>query len=195
MSQEEDIGDIDTTVLRATLAWAPNDEWLVTGMINSQSMDVDGISTWEPNIGELSQVRYNKETKEDDWYVATLVIEGDLGFADFTSATGYMDRDITYNLDASTYLHQFQGVGGVYYNSLDIYTFGTVYASAYTYSRFPRYNGGIIGWTPGPGPVYLLHHGTPGRAGDDEQLMIRANALHRNSGLRPRPMRTSASSG
>ena len=148
---EDDVGDIDTTVLRGTLAWAPSDDWLVTGMINSQKMDVDGIATWEPGLGELQQIRYHDESKEDDWYVATLVVEGDLGFADFTSATGYMDRDIVYDLDASTYLHQFQGVGGVYYNSFDIAYFGTAYASTYTYA-IPAYNGAISGWTPGPGP-------------------------------------------
>ena len=118
--EKDDIGDIDTTALRLTAAWAPNDDWLVTGMFNYQDVEADGIASWHPAIGDLEQVRYKPETKEDDWYMLTLVVEGDLGFADFTSATGYMDRDIVYDLDASTYLHQFQGSGGVYYNMLDV---------------------------------------------------------------------------
>lgn len=148
---EDNIGDIETQVLRLTAAWAPNDDWLITGMYNYQDMHVDGISTWHPELGDFKQIRFKEETKDDDWYIATLVIEGDLGFADFTSATGYMDREVVYNLDSSTYLHQFQGVGGVYYNMFDIAYFGTNYASTYTYS-IPAYNGSITGWTPGPGP-------------------------------------------
>ncbi len=141
---EDDIGDIDTLGLRLTAGWALNDNWLVTGLFQYQGMEVDGIASWEPALGDLNQIRFKKETKEDDWYIGTLVIEGDLGFADFTSATGYMDRDIVYDLDSSTYLHQFQGIGSVYYNMLDI-----VYYSTYTYD-IPAYNGSITGMTPGP---------------------------------------------
>ncbi len=155
---EDNIGDIDTNVLRLTAAWQPNDAWLVTGLYNYQSTHVDGISSWEPGLGDLNQVRFKNETKDDDWYIATLVIEGDLGFADFTSATGYMDRDIVYNLDSSTYLHQFQGQGAVLYNSFDI-----AYFDAYNITvGYPAYNGTITGWAPGPGlsvngyPTYLI---------------------------------------
>ncbi|MBT8078865.1 MAG: TonB-dependent receptor [Gammaproteobacteria bacterium] len=148
---EDDIGDIETNVLRVTGTWAPNDAWLITGMYNYQSTFADGIASWEPDAGDLNQIRFNSETKDDDWYIGSLVIEGDLGFADFTSATGYMDREIVYDLDSSTYLHQFMGVGGVYYNMFDIAYFGTNYASTYTFS-IPAYNGSITGWTPGPGP-------------------------------------------
>jgi len=148
---QDDIGDIDTLGLRLTAAWRLNDDWLVTGLYQSQDVDVNGIPSWHPEFGDLNQIRFKKETKDDDWYISTLVIEGDLGFADFTSATGYMDREITYDLDSSTYLHQFQGVGGVYYNMFDIAYFGTAYASVYTYA-IPAYNGSISGWTPGPGP-------------------------------------------
>ncbi len=117
---EDNIGDIATEVVRLTLAWEPNDDWLVTGMYNYQNSFADGIASWNPELGDLNQIRFKNESRDDDWYVGTLVIEGDLGFANFTSATGYMDREIVYNLDQSTYLHQFQGIGAVYYNALDI---------------------------------------------------------------------------
>ncbi len=147
---KNDIGDIETQGLRLTLAWELNEDWLVTGLYQLQNLEADGIGSWNPQVGELNQIRFKDETKEDDWYIGTLVIEGDLGFADFTSATGTMTRDIAYDLDASTYLHQFQGIGGVYYNMFDITYFGTAYASTYTYD-IPAYNGSITGWTPGPG--------------------------------------------
>jgi len=146
---EDDIGEITTTTFRLTAGWQLNDDWLVTGLYQYQDTEVDGISSWDPASGDLNQIRFKKETKDDEWYIATVVVEGDLGFADFTSATGFMNREIVYDLDSSTYLHQFQGVGGVYYNSLDIASvvyYGEVY-STYTYS-IPAYNGSITGFTP-----------------------------------------------
>ncbi len=166
---EDNIGDITTQGIRLTGAWAPNDKWLLTGMYNYQNTDVDGISSWNPEFGDLNQIRFNKETKNDKWYIATLVIEGDLGFADFTSATGYSEREIVYDLDQSTYLHQFQGVGGVYYSMWEIaypngFYYGPVYNSpeeiadncppayAYCYAPFggivayAAYTGSITGW-------------------------------------------------
>jgi len=154
---EDNIGDIETQGVRLTAAWALNEDWLVTGLYQYQGMHVDGIASWHPEFGDLNQIRFKNETKDDDWYITTLVIEGDLGFADFTSATGFMKRDIVYDLDSSTYLHQFQGIGGVYYNMFDIAYFDHVYYnlaySTYTYS-IPAYNGSITGWAAGPGPNY-----------------------------------------
>ena len=145
---EDNIGGIDTEVLRLTGAWAPNDDWVVTGMYNYQSMSVDGIASWNPSLGDLNQIRFKNEVKDDDWYISTLVIEGDLGFADFTSATGYMDRNIVYDLDSSTYLHQFQGLGGVYYNTFEIAYFPMGYYYAYASTAiYPAYTGSITGWT------------------------------------------------
>ena len=147
---EKDVGDIETDVLRLTADWQLNDNWSITALYNYQGTFVDGIASWEPALGDLNQVRFKKETKNDDWYVGTLVIEGDLGFADFTSATGYMDREIVYNLDSSTYLHQFQGQGAVLYNSFDI-----AYFPYYNITvGYPAYNGSITGWAPGPGVSY-----------------------------------------
>ena len=146
---EDDIGDIDMDVLRLTAAWEPNDKWSVTGMVNFQSMHADGIASWEPAHGDLNQIRFKDESRDDDWYVATLVFEGDLGFADFTSATGYMERESVYNLDQSTYLHQFQGVGAVVYNGLDIAYFpaSTAGVSYNLTVAYAAYAGAITGWT------------------------------------------------
>ena len=148
---EDNIGGIETLGLRLTAAWALNDDWLVTAMYQGQDSHVNGIPSWHPEFGDLNQIRFKKETKDDEWYINTLVIEGDLGFASLTSATGYMNRDVVYDLDSSTYLHQFQGIGGVYYNMFDITYAGTYYASTYTHD-IPAYNGSITGWAPGPSP-------------------------------------------
>jgi|GEM_PF-715136 len=163
---EDNIGDIEVQGVRLTGAWQANDDWLITGLYQYQSTYVDGIASWHPELGDLNQIRFNKETKNDDWYIGTLVIEGDLGFADFTSATGYMHREIVYDLDQSTYLHQFQGVGGVYYNMwevaypngffyYDLYDNIAAYCGTDPYCYVPfggtvayaAYAGSITGWT------------------------------------------------
>ncbi|MGI9263552.1 MAG: TonB-dependent receptor [Gammaproteobacteria bacterium] len=181
---EDNIGDYEVDVVRLTAEWVMNDAWSVTGMYNYQRAHVDGIASWNPQLGDLKQIRFKNETKDDDWYIASLVFEGDLGFADFTSATGFMSREIVYDLDNSTYLHQFQGIGAVYYNSLDIAYFpsgiyynddntgntncadaGSVTAYCYIPSNltyyYPAYNGSITGWAPNglndySYPTYLI---------------------------------------
>jgi len=142
----DNIGDIETQGLRLTGAWQLNENWLATGLYQYQNTYADGIASWHPEFGDLNQIRFNKETRDDEWYIGTLVIEGDLGFADFTSATGYMRRDVVYDLDQSTYLHQFQGVGGVYYNMLDI-----AYPEGYYYYDF---YGNIAAYDCEPEPGY-----------------------------------------
>jgi outer membrane receptor protein involved in Fe transport len=150
---EDDIGDIETTGLRLTGAWALNDEWLATAMYQYQDMEVDGIASWHPELGDLNQIRFNKEVKDDSWYIATLTFEGNLGFADFTSSTGFMKRDIIYDLDSSTYLHQFQGIGGVIYNAYDLYAL----SSSTLTVGYPAYTGSITNWAQGPrASTYLI---------------------------------------
>jgi len=149
---EDNIGDIETQGLRLTGAWQLNDDWLVTGLYQYQSTYVDGIASWHPELGDLNQIRFNKETKNDDWYIATLVFEADLGFADFTSATGYTRREIVYDLDQSTYLHQFQGVGAVYYNMWEV-----AYPNGFYYYD---YYGNILTYCPTTDPCYVEFGGT-----------------------------------
>ena len=158
---EEDIGDIDTQGIRLSAGWQLNDDWRVDAMYQYQTMDAEGVGSWEPHLGDLNQIRFKDETKSDDWYLTTLVIQGDLGFADFTAASGYMDRQVIYSLDSSTYLHQFQGVGAIVYNSFDIYTnvvYGATGMDRYNATVYwaNAYSGSITGWenTGFPGPYY-----------------------------------------
>ena len=113
---EDDIGDVETTGARLTAKLALNENWSITAMGMFQSTEADGLGSFDPAVGDLKQIRFNKESRDDDWYVTTLVVEGDLGFADFTSATGYSDREIVYNLDSSQYNQQF-ALDGLYINA------------------------------------------------------------------------------
>ena len=121
---EDDIGDVETTGARLTAKLALNENWSITAMGMFQSTESDGLGSFDPSVGDLQQIRFKNESRDDDWYATTLVVEGDLGWANFTSATGYSERDIVYNMDASQYNQQF-ALEGLYKNAIG----GPIYAS------------------------------------------------------------------
>jgi hypothetical protein len=50
---------------------------------------------YDPSVGDLQTVKFNKEIRTDEWIQTSLVIEGDLGFAQLVSATSYYDRELS----------------------------------------------------------------------------------------------------
>lgn len=150
---EDDIGDVETTGGRLSAKLQINDDWSVTAMAMFQNMDVDGFDSFDPSIGDLKQVRFKKESRKDDWYLSTLTFEGDLGFADFTASSGYMKREIVYNLDTSAYNQQF-AKDGMYLNAQDVYNAFRASSNPAQYSAtaYTAYNAsymmGISSWSP-----------------------------------------------
>jgi hypothetical protein len=81
-----------------------NDDWTMTAGIIYQKTKSDGRSEHDPvHAGDLNLVRFKPEFEFDhqDWTQYALTFEGDLGFADFVSATAYFTRDWTYTQDTS----------------------------------------------------------------------------------------------
>ena len=66
-------------------------------------------------MGDLQTIKFNKEIRTDEWTQTSLVIEGDLGFAQLVSATSYYDRDFLYANDTQSYAAYFHYSFGVYY--------------------------------------------------------------------------------
>ncbi|MGD9599811.1 MAG: TonB-dependent receptor [Steroidobacteraceae bacterium] len=88
---------------RVAALWKINDRWTADLGYITQYSTADG--TWEsdPALGDYKVTRFFPEYRTDDWWQASLTIKGDLGFADFTSATSYYDRYVTYEWDNMTY--------------------------------------------------------------------------------------------
>jgi iron complex outermembrane receptor protein len=131
---DDDVNSSKTIGGRAALRWFINDDWTVdiAGII--QNLDVDGFGDVNLDVGEREQVRFENEELSDDWYQISLSLEGNLGFADTVLTGSYFNRDLTYEADASDYLHDFdQQEDPTYFNSADEY-----YTIEYDFTGAPR---------------------------------------------------------
>jgi outer membrane receptor protein involved in Fe transport len=111
----DDINDVNWLGARASIRWLVNDNWTVTATANYQDLESDGYMDYDPSVGDLETVKFAKETRTDEWLQTSLVIEGDLGFAQLVSATSYYDRDTFYVHDTQSYAAYFHYAFGLYY--------------------------------------------------------------------------------
>jgi outer membrane receptor protein involved in Fe transport len=132
---DDDINGIDYSGGRATLRWLPNDNWTVD--VGAVYQYMEGNSYSEDNVErsgrELAVVRFQDESREDEWLQTSLTVQGDLGWGQLTSATSYFTRKIEYFQDNTDY---------TFYLS---YNFAAYYAN---YDLGPDPRG--LGWADGP---------------------------------------------
>ena len=113
---------------RVSLLWDITENWqtIVGGLY--QEDDNQGHWGWDPYLGENKVTRFFKDYRQDEWWIASLLITGDLGFATLTSSTTYLERDINYEWDNANYEQGKTAIWGYYgalYNSN--YTWGTTF--------------------------------------------------------------------
>ncbi len=128
---------------RLGLRWNATEKWTVDLNGIFQNYQLDGFADVDlndtspndlslyadtsvfPTLGEYDQIRFSTEDWEDEWYQASLTVEGDLGFADLVVTGAYFDRESSYNADSTAYLQAFQQVGDYFRESgpYNIYDF------------------------------------------------------------------------
>ncbi len=119
---KDDINEVNYYGGRISARWFINDDWTATAGIIYQNTESDARSEHDPeHAGELNVVRFKPEFEYDkqDWTQYALTIEGDLGFAEFVSATAYFTRDWEYTQDTSVSYASYFGTfcySGYYYN-------------------------------------------------------------------------------
>lgn len=119
---EDDFNDVDYVGGRISARWLLNDNWTVTAGFIHQDTDSKGRPEHDPAFaGELNVIRFKPDFEYDrqDWTQYSLTIEGDLGFAEFVSATSYFTRDWEYTQDTSVGYASYFGTfcySGYYYN-------------------------------------------------------------------------------
>jgi outer membrane receptor protein involved in Fe transport len=114
----EDINEVDWQGARASIRWLVNDNWTVTATANYQDLEANGFNDYDPAVGDLDVIKFAREFRTDEWMQTSLVIEGDLGFAQLVSATSYYDRDMFYQHDTQSYAAYFHYLlGKCYYTN------------------------------------------------------------------------------
>lgn len=108
---EDDINDYSGGGLRGTVLFKPTEDWFVTAGIIYQQSALDSLFDFNPAFGDLNTIRFKDENREDDWYNLSLTIEGDVGFADLTMASGYHSRIIDYDIDSTAYMTAYRDAG------------------------------------------------------------------------------------
>jgi outer membrane receptor protein involved in Fe transport len=104
---EKDWNESTTTGGRIALRWNVVNNWTGTLSAAFQNNESDAESTYDRTIGDLQVVAFSADTHEDDWAQFALTIEGDMGWANFVSATSYFTRDTKYNQDTASYTAYF----------------------------------------------------------------------------------------
>jgi len=141
-SVKKNFNETTTTGLRALLKIDLNDNWSITPGIMFQISDVDGRSDHNPEFfGDLETGLLWPATGTDDWYQASLTLNGSIGDIDIVYAGAYLDRDQNYEYDYSDYTEywayyltnpNYYDAPGycVYYNAAYECAIGTQYVGA-----------------------------------------------------------------
>ena len=104
---EEDWNENTMTGGRVAGKWFINDDWSATLAANFQNVESDAENTYDPTVGDLQLIAFYPDRRTDDWQQYALTFEGDLGFAEFTSATAYFTRESFYSQDTTAYAAYF----------------------------------------------------------------------------------------
>ena len=138
--------EVTKTGLRALLKIDLNENWSITPGIMAQNSDHEGY--WEHNpefFGDLETGRLWPATGNDDWYQASLTLDGSIGDVDVIYAGAYLDREQNYEYDYSDYTEYWAYYQAyysasdpwcVYYNDVDECAIGTQYV--YAQNNFTR---------------------------------------------------------
>lgn len=99
-------------LFRLAMLWKPSDSWQITPGIYYQTKSQNDATVYWPVYSDPGQdVYYNGNPERvptnDEFYLASLKVEGDLGFADFISNTSYFNRHT---------LSSYGGLTGTTYN-------------------------------------------------------------------------------
>jgi iron complex outermembrane receptor protein len=100
---EDDINDTETTGWRLALRWQVNENWAATLSTLHQEIDAGSPADYDRFVGELETIKFDEEFREDEYDMHSLVLEGDLGFAQLVSATSYYEREIVTRTDITNY--------------------------------------------------------------------------------------------
>lgn len=103
---------VDTLGGRAALGIELDDDWTITPAIQAQRQRINGFFGQQSTLGRRQVSHYFPENAKDDWYQASLTVEGKIGKWDLTYAGGYMYRSTPADSDYSDYSYFYDALYG-----------------------------------------------------------------------------------
>jgi iron complex outermembrane receptor protein len=101
---EDNFNSANYAGARFGLSYLINDEWDLLVQHTQQSLDTEGVFSYDPNLeGESSTNRFTPENNNDDFGLTTWTLNGRLEHLDIVYTGGYLDRDINSTIDYTGY--------------------------------------------------------------------------------------------
>ena len=119
---EDNYNDASYTGGRIALAVKLTEDWSIDVMHARQSLDTDGVFSYEPGVGDLKVTQFNPNTLEDKFNLTTLTLTGRLGMLDLIYSGSYLNHRAVQVADYASYsniglyLPYYECDRGVYYN-------------------------------------------------------------------------------
>jgi iron complex outermembrane receptor protein len=122
---EDDTNDAIYAGVRFGMSYLINNDWSLLVQHTAQSLETEGVFSYDPNLeGESSVNRFIPEDNDDEFGLTTWTLEGRLDKLDIVYTGGYLDREISSTIDYTGYTN-----GGLF--------------SAYYVCSYSTYNDGI----------------------------------------------------
>ena len=126
---ENDFNDATYTGGRFGARWYITDEWSALIQHTEQSLDTEGVFSYDPNLaGTSSTNRFAPDQNEDDFGLTTWTFNGRLAMLDVVYTGGYLDRSVETSIDYTGYTNG--GGYQVYYMCAGSRGFGGTPAAA-----------------------------------------------------------------
>jgi iron complex outermembrane receptor protein len=109
---KEDYNDVETYGGRIALGIELDEDWTITPSIMGQKQTANGFFAQESGLGKRQVAQYNPETARDDWFQASLTVEGKIGNWDLVYSGGYMKRKTPNQSDYSDYAYFYDALFG-----------------------------------------------------------------------------------
>jgi outer membrane receptor protein involved in Fe transport len=100
---KSDFNSVDTFGGRAALEIDLDDNWTITPAVVAQHTQSSGIFAYDPKFGDLKVGHFFPEFAHDDWYLASLTVEGKISNLDVVYAGSFMGRTINAASDYTDY--------------------------------------------------------------------------------------------
>ncbi len=98
---KDDFNTVETYGGRAALKFDVNDNWTISPSVIYQRQSSRGVFLYDPKVGDLAVRDFTRDSNEDEWGLASLVVQGKLSDWDVTYSGSYFKRTAESNTDYS----------------------------------------------------------------------------------------------